>query len=195
MEKWPSQFVCEATPASRLDAKPTSQRFIFLQAVKELIRSSGNGRGRGTMTTLKYDGTCYLRSRDTFATPTLDRIISLSLGSSQEVENIRLNPSIEWMFSRFDERAFAYAKGKAELIEGVEEIGRVLTELGFRMNNSNKIGTSVRSDMIVINTHVTEVSYSIPEDRLFESFNLDYVSSYVARLMKSRSSLGKRIAS
>jgi len=193
MEEYPTQFVREITPASRLDAKSTSQRFIFLQAVKELMRSAGNGRGNGKMTTLKFDGTCHLRTRDTFTTPTLDSILSFSLRSGQEVENIRLNPSIEWMFSRFDERAFAFARGKAELIEDVEEIDRVLIELGFHKSKSDKTGASSRRDLIAIRTYVSEVSYSIPEDRLFESFNLNLVSSYVARLMKSRSSLGKRI--
>lgn len=188
-------MVWERTTENRRASGRASCRFVYLEAAKELIRRNRNGRGCGAMTTFGIDGSSELRIRDTFAVPNLEFIYSLSSKESREIENIYFNPRIEWTFTRFDERALATVKGNAELIESRQSRNWVLGKLGLKESES-KMGASPDSaDLVVIKTHVAEVAYMIPEDRLFESFNLELVTSHVKQLMKCKTSLREQVAS
>jgi general stress protein 26 len=132
--------------------------------VKALVRRVTAGEGDAVLTTVRPDGSPHATWMGTLSANGLHELTTITSPDSEKVANIRDNSQVEWMFTNEEKTVVIYFRGKAELLEGVDEIKAAWEAIEdkrrafFLAHYNSGIGFAV------IRTKVNSIEYCNPED-------------------------------
>jgi general stress protein 26 len=135
----------------------------LLKRVRRLLHYRGQRQGLGVFTTVGHDRRPHAAWMGSVATPSVDRVITLSSPESRKVQNILENPRVEWMFCDEEKKEVLYLEGRARVLEDPDEVERAWRQIPDKSHAYFLSYQPIGMAFLIIETTVDRLKYKIPE--------------------------------
>jgi len=99
----------------------------------------------------------------TIASPSLQKILTMTAPNSHKVENVLENPRVEWLFADAEKEEVLYAEGTARVIQEIDEVEKAWREMPDKSRAYFLKYQSVGMRFLIIETAVEAYEYRRPK--------------------------------
>jgi general stress protein 26 len=145
----------------------------------EMLQKHLAGKGVGILATVGQEQLPHATVMATMASPSLERLITITSPDSQKVINILENPKVEWMFADTDGRRVLYLRGVVRVIQEMDEVEEAWGQL-FDKSRAFFLCSKSSPGMrfLILETQVQSIEYRLP--RKNRAFKLPLTTSDTA---------------
>ncbi len=136
----------------------------LLQRVRQIIHDSTGGRGIGILTTVSKNHRPHATWMGTLASPSLDRLVTMTSPDSRKVQNILENPNVEWLFTNSTMTELVYLCGKGKVLKDMECIKTAWNQMPDKSRAYFLSHENVGITFLIIETQVESIEYRLPQE-------------------------------
>lgn len=134
----------------------------LLERIVGFLHGSG-GHELGLLATADKEGVAHVTYMGTVASPTIDRLLTMTAPESRKVENILENPRVEWLFLDEEKQEVLYLRGTARVIEDPVDVEKAWKQIPDKSRAYFLSFQDVGIKFLILETAVESFEYRLPQ--------------------------------
>ncbi len=151
----------------------------LLRRIQTLIHNSTGGRGIGILSTTGRDHHPHATWMGTLASPSLDRLITMTSPDSRKTQNILENPRVEWLFTSRSMSELVYLRGNARILKDPNLIKTAWNQMPDKSRAYFLSQQDVGITFFIIETRVDAIEYRLPREERHYHLGADEITDAV----------------